>query len=155
MPERLRLLVLLAAWCGLRYGELAELRRGDVDLEAGVLHVRRPVVRVDGAYVVGTPKSHAGERMVAIPPHLWPAVRAPGRAHGPGRLAEHTGPGADALLFARPGTNRHLIHTEVTKLYTKARAAAGRPDLRPDAPTCGCTTCGTLGRPWPRRPGRR
>ena len=122
MPERLRLLVLLAAWCGLRYGELAELRRGDVDLEAGVLHVLRAVVRVDGAYVVGTPKSHAGERMVAIPPHLWPAVRA--------HLAEHTGPGADALLFARPGTNLHLIHTEVTKLYAKARAAAGRPDLR-------------------------
>ena len=122
MPERLRLLVLLAAWCGLRYGELAELRRGDVDLDAGVLNVSRAVVRVDGVDVVGTPKSHAGDRRVSIPPHLWPVVRA--------HLDEHTGPGADALLFARPGTNRHLIHTEVTKLYTKARTAAGRPDLR-------------------------
>lgn len=122
MPERLRLLVLLAAWCGLRYGELAELRRRDVNLTAGVLHVSRAVVRVNGEDVVGSPKSHAGQRVVAIPPHLWPVVQT--------HLDEHTGNEADALLFARPGTNRHLIHTEVTKTYTKARTAAGRPDLR-------------------------
>ena len=34
MPERLRLLVLLAAWCGLRYGELAS--------SAGVTSTWRP-----------------------------------------------------------------------------------------------------------------
>src|ERR1019366_3929487 len=33
MPERYRAMVLLAAWCGLRFGELTELRRGDVDVE--------------------------------------------------------------------------------------------------------------------------
>ena len=33
MPERRRLMVQLAAWCGLRFGELAELRRKDVDLQ--------------------------------------------------------------------------------------------------------------------------
>jgi integrase len=33
MPERLRLLVLLAAWCGLRFGELTELRRSDIDMK--------------------------------------------------------------------------------------------------------------------------
>lgn len=122
MPPRLRLVVLLAAWCGLRYGELAELRRRDVDLEAGALNVARAVVRVNGVDIVGTPKSHAGVRVVAIPPHLWPVIDA--------HLAEHTDPGPDALLFPRPGTQRHLIHTELTKVYTKARTAAGRPDLR-------------------------
>lgn len=122
MPDRLQLLVLLGAWCGLRYGELAELRRSDVDLERGLVVVSRAVVRVGGVDVVGSPKSHAGERVVAIPPHLWPAVQA--------HLDEHTAQGEDALLFPRPGTNRHLIHTEVTKLYIKARAAAGRSDLR-------------------------
>src|SRR5258705_76750 len=29
LPERYRLMVLLAAWCALRFGELAELRRAD------------------------------------------------------------------------------------------------------------------------------
>ena len=35
MPERLRLMVTLASWCALRFGEIVELRRGDIDLGAG------------------------------------------------------------------------------------------------------------------------
>ena len=72
LPERLRLMPLLAAWCGLRFGEVIELRRRDLDLERGRLSVTRGVVRVDGADVVGTPKSAAGVRVIAIPPHLYP-----------------------------------------------------------------------------------
>ncbi|MCW2753017.1 MAG: integrase family protein, partial [Marmoricola sp.] len=34
MPQRLQAMTLLAAWCGLRFGELTELRRKDVDLKA-------------------------------------------------------------------------------------------------------------------------
>ena len=34
MPERLRLMVTLASWCALRFGEIVELRRGDIDLGA-------------------------------------------------------------------------------------------------------------------------
>ncbi len=41
MPPRYRAMVLVAAWCGLRFGELAELRRQDVDLQTGVVHVQR------------------------------------------------------------------------------------------------------------------
>ena len=37
-----------------------ELRRKDIDLKNGVIHVRRAVVRVDGATLVGEPKSDAG-----------------------------------------------------------------------------------------------
>ena len=40
--------------------ELAELRRKDIDLENGVVHVRGAVVRVDGQAVVSTPTSEAG-----------------------------------------------------------------------------------------------
>lgn len=123
MPPHLRLLVMLAAWCGLRYGELAELRRHDVDVEGGVLRVRRAVVRVDGRDLVGPTKSEAGTRNVAVPPHLLPAVAE--------HLSAHVGRRADALLFPRkPGDPRHLMHTELTKIYAQARAAAGRPDLR-------------------------
>ena len=38
MPDAVAAMVLLAAWCALRFGELAELRRRDVDLKNGVLH---------------------------------------------------------------------------------------------------------------------
>jgi hypothetical protein len=41
MPVRYRTMTLMAAWCGLRFGELVELRRSDVDLKAGVIRVRR------------------------------------------------------------------------------------------------------------------
>jgi integrase len=32
MPEPYRLMILLASWCAVRFGELTELRRGDLDL---------------------------------------------------------------------------------------------------------------------------
>ena len=43
LPPRLRLAVLLGAWCALRYGEVAELRRADIDLGKGLIRVRRGV----------------------------------------------------------------------------------------------------------------
>jgi hypothetical protein len=71
----------LASWCALRFGEMIELRRGDVDLDAEVIHVRRAVVRVKCCYMVGEPKSQAGTRDVAIPPHVVTMIRD--------HLAEH------------------------------------------------------------------
>ena len=67
MPARYRAMVLLAAWCGLRFGELAELRRGDIDLEGRVVRVQRGVTRANGEVWVGDPKSEAGRRTVGLP----------------------------------------------------------------------------------------
>jgi integrase len=53
MPQRYKMMTLLASWCGLRFGELTELRRSDIDQANGVIHVRRGVVRVGGAVLVG------------------------------------------------------------------------------------------------------
>jgi integrase len=131
MPERLRLLVLLAAWCGLRFGELTELRRSDLDLKNGRIKIRRAVVHVDGKAIVGTPKSDAGIRDVAIPPHLIPILEA--------HVAEHAAFGRDGLLFPATGGG----HLAPSSLYGRApsrtsagwgfyaaRDAAKRPDLR-------------------------
>ena len=57
MPERYHAVVLLASWCGLRFGELAELRRKDVTLTTGVLHIRRGMVRAGGEVNIGTPRA--------------------------------------------------------------------------------------------------
>jgi integrase len=123
MPERYQLMVLLAAWCGLRFGELTELRRHDVDLTRGVVKVRRAVVRVDGEFVVGTPKSDAGTRDVAIPPHLIPTVKS--------HLASNITGGREGLLFPAAGDpTKHLAPATLYKVFYKARAEAGRPDLR-------------------------
>ena len=121
MPPRLRTMILLAAWCGLRYGECVELRRADVDLDAGVVRVRRAASRVPGRWVVGPPKTTAGIRGVAVPPHVRPALAA--------HLAGRTGPEPGALLF--PGEHGgHLSPATFYGWYYPARDAAGRPDLR-------------------------
>jgi integrase len=121
MPERFQAMVLLGAWCALRFGELTELRRGDVDLEASVVRVERGVVRVDGEFIVGDPKSEAGRRTVRIPPHIIPALQS--------HLDRHVGTKRDALLFpARQGG--HLAPSSLYKVFYVARDKAGRSDLR-------------------------
>lgn len=120
MPPQYRPLVLLAAWTGLRFGEITELRRKDIDLAKGTLHVRRGVVRSDGRTIVGTPKSAAGARDVAIPPHLLPM------------LEEHllTVPGQDRIVFSAADGKSHLAPSTLYRVFYPARRAAGRPDLR-------------------------
>lgn len=123
MPERLRLAVPLASWCALRFGEMVELRRGDIDLDQEVIHVRRAVVRVKGGHMVGEPKSAAGIRDVVIPPHVVTMIRD--------HLAEHVDTSRDALLFTSTrGGGRHLSMTALYRSWTVARAQAGRKDLR-------------------------
>jgi integrase len=113
--------VLLAAWCSLRQGELVELRRRDVNLAAGTVHVERAVVRVKGTQQVGPPKSRAGVRTVNIPPHLMPLV-----TDHLARFAQH---GPDGLLF--PSTSgKQPQSSSIYKWFTKAREDIGRPDIR-------------------------
>lgn len=121
MPQRYRVMTLLAAWCGLRFGELTEIRRSDLDLTNGVIHVRRGVVRVDGETLVGTPKSAAGHRDVAIPPHLLPALRT---------HVTDNGITGSALLFPAADGSSHLAPSALYRVFYPAREAAGRPDLR-------------------------
>jgi integrase len=121
MPPRYRLMVLLAAWNAMRFGELTELRRADVDVKNGIVHIRRAVARTDSGPEVKDPKSHAGKRDVNIPPHLMPAVRD--------HLARYTKPAQDALLF--PAVHGgHLSPATIRRPFHRAREAAGRPDLR-------------------------
>ena len=121
-PERYRLMILLASWCALRFGELAELRRSDIDLRSGVIRVRRAVVHVDGEFIVGTPKSDAGTRDVAIPPHLLPMVKD--------HLRNNITGGRKGLLFPAADGESHLATSTLYKSFYRAREAAGRPDLR-------------------------
>lgn len=122
MPAKYRLMVLLASWCALRFGELAELRRGDVDLKNGVIRIRRAVARADGQAIVSTPKSDAGTRDVAIPPHLMPMVKE--------HLRSNIAGGKNGLLFPAADGESHLATSTLYKAFYRARDAAGRPDLR-------------------------
>ena len=55
-----RPLVYVLGTCGLRFGEVAELRWRDVDLENLRLRIARSVTLVDGTFVIGSPKNGKG-----------------------------------------------------------------------------------------------
>jgi integrase len=121
MPERSRLMVTLASWCALRFGEAVELRHVDIDLSQEVIRIRRAAVRTKGTFSITSPKSDAGVRDVDIPPHIIPAIEA--------HLAKHVGKGGDALIF--PADNGgHLQPSTLYRHRYNARHAAGRDDLR-------------------------
>lgn len=121
MPENYKLMTLLAAWCAMRFGELVELRRKDIDLAKGIIHIRRGAVRVDGEIIIGTPKSDAGTRDVSIPPHLIPHLKE--------HFLKNISGGKEGLLF--PAVNGGTLHpTTLHAHFYRAREVAGRPDLR-------------------------
>jgi hypothetical protein len=68
IDQRYHALVLLAIFGSLRSGELAALRRRDIDLEARTVRVSRQVTTLSsGRQVLGAPKSAAGNRFVVVP----------------------------------------------------------------------------------------
>jgi integrase len=120
MPERWRMLVLLAGWCALRWSELTALQRADVDLEKEVVRVRRAVVRGPKGKVAKKPKSEAGTRDVPIPPFLVDPLRK--------HLEIHAAPGDQGLLFPAD-SGGYLASMSFGRSFYRARELAGRPDL--------------------------
>jgi len=91
MPARFRALILVAAFSGLRWGELAALRRSDVDLAAGVVRVPRKLAALRDRMEFGPPKSDAGNRSVTLPAAALKALRP--------HIVEHVAASTDALIF--------------------------------------------------------
>ena len=68
--------MLLATFSSLRWGELAALRRSDLDLEAGPVRVRAALVeRSTGEILLRPPKSKAGRLVVGVPEAIIPVLR--------------------------------------------------------------------------------
>jgi integrase len=92
IDPRYRAIVLLGAWSGLRFGELAGLTWERIDPLHGVLHVKEQLVQTEnGRRFLAPPKTRAGVRSVAIPPHLWPEIQA--------HLDTYVGPAPTAFVF--------------------------------------------------------
>lgn len=65
LPDH-RVIIALAAMTGARRGELCALRWSDVDLDAGIVHIRRSLRQVGRQMFEGPTKTHQ-ERSVALP----------------------------------------------------------------------------------------
>lgn len=121
VDDRWRALILMAAWTGLRIGELAALRREDLDLESGTVTVKTAVVDVVGeSRTYGPPKSAASKRKVAIPPHIIGTLEH--------HMTTYAQPGARGLVFvgAKGGPIRRNNFS--SKVWKPAAAAVGLPE---------------------------
>ena len=120
VPPRYRMLILLAAWSGARWGELVALSRDRLDLERGTMRIDRQYVELeDNSLVLDTPKTAAGIRTVHIPPHLLPDLRA--------HLEDHRN--HPTLVFTT-GLGGPLSRGGFRSTWVKARERAGLPEFR-------------------------
>ena len=92
IDPRYRAMVQLATWAGLRYGEATGLHRSDLDLDNGVVIVRRQLTELkNGQLIEGPPKTDAGHRRIALPPHVIADLEA--------HLRQYVGNGNDDYVF--------------------------------------------------------
>jgi integrase len=92
IEDRYKAMVLLAAWCSLRLGEVLALTRADIDFVANMVHIGKAASELrSGERIVGPPKTSAGIRTVAMPPHVVSSVAD--------HLSAFSGPSAEDLVF--------------------------------------------------------
>jgi integrase len=120
VPERLKALVLLSAWCGLRWGEVTELRRKDFDNDAEIVFVGRGVTH-RGECRIDWPKS-GKPRAAVIPPH----IRADVKHH----LDVFVANDAEALVFSPQRGGCHLNDKVFRDAIAKPLKDIKRSDLR-------------------------
>lgn len=73
--NRLEALYVLALNTGMRQGELLALKWDDVDLERGVLRVRRTLTHSDKRFVLGEPKTKKSQRSIRLTVSAVQALR--------------------------------------------------------------------------------
>jgi integrase len=117
---RWRIMIFLGAFASLRPEELAELRRSDIDVDEGVVWIRRAAPELtNGQKVIGDPKSRASRRAVYLPDFIVPELRR--------HLQWFAEKEPDGLLVVgeRGGA---LRRSSFGRKWRKARIAAGLPD---------------------------
>lgn len=121
IEPRMRCLVLLAAFVGLRKGELLGLRRQDIDLSRREITIaqQRQVNRY-GQDLVGPPKTDAGIRTLAIPTVLIDDLRR--------HLGSYAQEGDEGYVFTGVKGGPLAPHV-LQDAWKKARVKVDLPDL--------------------------
>jgi integrase len=121
VPPRYRAAVLLAAYSGLRQGELYGLARKHFNFAAKSVEVERSVKKRQGkAAYLGTTKTAGSVRLVILPETIAEALQA--------HLEIFTGADPEALIF--PTSQGNLVTSSaLSDWYIPAREKAGLPEL--------------------------
>jgi integrase len=122
VPVRYRALILLATFADMRFGELAGLRRENIDLEACEIRITQALINPGkGGLYFDTPKSQAGKRTVAFPREIVGEIRW--------HLERFAEPGRHGLVFVGPKGGRLRRNNFHEDVWSKARESVGLPDL--------------------------
>lgn len=141
IPDRWHTLIMVAAWCGLRFGEIAGLRRRHIDLLHRRIIVEGSVAQLeDGRLIWKAPKTSAGRRTVSIPDPLLAEIEH--------HLDTYSEPGPDGYVFVGP-LGGVLRRSNFTPVWRKACIRAGVDgatlhDLRHAAGTMAAQTGATV-----------
>lgn len=127
---RLRVPFLILQWCGLRLGELLELRRKDFIDKAGAMKIRvsRNTQRIKNPatnryeMVPSTPKTEAGNRDIVVPGKIAVEVRE--------HLKAYVDNDPEAL-FVTTENGKGYLDTSFRNRFRIAAEIAGRPDVTP------------------------
>ncbi len=140
VDPRYRAMIWLAGGCGLRFGELAALRRDRIDLLHREVRVAETVTEMAGGErFVGPPKTESSRRTVAIPPTIVPFIEE--------HLAS-VGAGPGAILFPAPEGGYLQRHNFRQRVWLPALRATGLSyrfhDLRHVAMTLAAASGATI-----------
>ena len=113
---RWRLLILVLAYTGMRWGEATALRVCDIDFDRRRIDVRRAFSDVGGRVVLGTPKSHQS-RTVPLPRFVAAELAAGVDGKRP-----------DELVFTMPGGSVMRLSNWRLATFKPARTRAGLSD---------------------------
>ena len=110
-------IIVLAAYTGMRRGEILALQWSDVDMGQEVIYVQRNLVRTGGKTIVKSPKTKRSNRPIPLEPEALEM------------LAKRRKTGVDGWVFAR-ADGRPLDPSWVTHRFRAVAQAAGFPNLR-------------------------
>lgn len=123
MTPEYKAMVVVAAYGGLRMGELIGLRRHRLDFNANTIRVVEQVQQTKSdIFVTGPPKTAAGVRTVTMPPQVMDILRS--------HVREHSEQGRTGLVFPAPEGGYIRRSNFTTRAWSTARTKAGVEGLR-------------------------
>jgi integrase len=122
-------LYVLALLLGLRRGELLGLRWADVDLDAGVLHIRQNLVRAGGELRIQPPKTRRSRRTLPLPPQVTAALRRQQVTQAAERATAGSSWADNGLVFTT-SLGTPMEPRNLTRHFYSVRERAGLPEVR-------------------------
>jgi integrase len=119
IDPRYKALVLTQAFCALRFGEVAALRRSDIDMHRRRLTISRALSEVRGVVTEGAPKTEASIRTITMPNVVVEA------------LTDHLGKHPGDLVFPAPDGGFIRRTNWTRRVWRPALEKAGLSGVRP------------------------